>query len=369
MKYSVFLLLISLLYSCSKPSEIEFNGNVPGVTSGVFIIKDLKDSTIYGVNIKNGKFQIKKQLDHPGYYYMDISDDADKTKHDPFEVYLEAGKYIVETQNGKIYKYPKITSPSTTQKQLSDYYELANAMNSDIHLQIDIIKKKLDDKSLSKEAFNILVRKLSAAQINELAENAQAFKKYIETYPKSTVSAHLMAKLDYEQEPQIYSALFNKLDSTAKNSEDGKEVGGKLAHLMHLVPGAKAPAIVGTTPDGKAFDPTSINKKFILVDFWRSNNQVSRMNHHQLALNGKIAMVSVSIDSKADWWKSAIKDDKLTWTQISDLKGDDSPNVTNWAIERVPTYYLLDNNWNVIERDIAPGNIDLAISDYLKKHR
>ena len=74
------------------------------------------------------------------------------------------------------------------------------------------------------------------------------------------------------------------------------------------------------------------------------------------------------MDTKADWWRTAIIDDHLTWTQVSDLKGDDSPNAANWSITKIPTYYLVDSRWKIIERDLDMGNLDFEISDYLKKH-
>ena len=113
----------------------------------------------------------------------------------------------------------------------------------------------------------------------------------------------------------------------------------------------------------------------ILVDFWRASNELSRKNHDQIKsllaqdnVQQNVAFISVSLDSKADWWATALKDDKLSWTQVSDLKGDDSPNAANWNITEIPTYYLLDGQWNIIVPNIGIKNIDFEISSYLKKH-
>lgn len=66
---------------------------------------------------------------------------------------------------------------------------------------------------------------------------------------------------------------------------------------------------------------------------------------------GNLSIVSVSLDVKRDWWLTSAKDDKITWTQVSDLKGEDSPNVENWAVTDLPLYYLLDGNGRIISRD------------------
>jgi hypothetical protein len=79
-------------------------------------------------------------------------------------------------------------------------------------------------------------------------------------------------------------------------------------------------------------------------------------------------VISVSLDEKRDWWTSAIKDDKITWPQVSDGKGLDSPNLDNWGITDVPTYCLIDGSGHLIERNIAFDGLAFAVTDYLEKH-
>ena len=132
MKYFYTAIAIFLLSGCAKKSgPIEFTGKTPGIKNGVFVIKTIKDSTAYGANIKDEKFSIKNPLEKPGYYLLDITDSDHPEKHEPFEVYLENGKYTIETEPGKLYKYPKITSPSKIQEQLSSFYTLSDRMSAE----------------------------------------------------------------------------------------------------------------------------------------------------------------------------------------------------------------------------------------------
>lgn len=111
-----------------------------------------------------------------------------------------------------------------------------------------------------------------------------------------------------------------------------------------------------------------------MIDFWRAGNDFSRQNHNKLAAvlsdlksKNRLRVISVSIDIKQDYWLEGIQNDHLTWTQVSDLKGDDSPNTVNWSISMIPTYYLLDNNWKIIEANNPIGNLELTIGEHLKK--
>ncbi|MDB5007905.1 MAG: hypothetical protein JWP45_2298 [Mucilaginibacter sp.] len=378
MKYFYILLTAFILTGCVKRASIEFAGVTPGIKNGVFIVKTLGDSALYGENIKDGKFTMAaKQLKYPDYYKMNITDNDNNDTHEPFEIYLEDGKYVIETQAGQLYKYPKITSPSKIQEQLSAFYTLTDKLSLDVQTEIKQLNKDVKDKgnSLSGAAYTALLNKLSLAENKLRANNVNAFSQFVKQYPNSVISTHLMSKLNYEDDPVSFYAIYKTLTPEARNTDEGKEIGQKLSHLVKLVPGVKAPAIYGNTPDGKPFDPKAVTGKVILVDFWRAGNSISRENHQrmkdiigQLKNKNDLQVVSISLDTKADWWKNAINEDNINWPQVSDLKGDDSPNAANWSITTIPTYYLLDGSWNIIERNIDIGSIYLETSDYLKKH-
>jgi len=379
MKYIYTLISLFLITGCVKRNQVEFEGTTPGIKNGVFIIKTTGDSTIYGENIKDGKFAVKqKQLKYPDYYLMAITDNDRLENNAPFEVYLEDGKYTIQTDANKRYKYPKISSPSKIQDQLSAYYTLKDSLVDNILDESQKLKEeiRLKGASLSKDALVALLNKSTETDSKINSVNTAVITQFVKKYPASEISAHLMAKLSYEDDPQAYYNIYKRFSPAAKNTDEGKELGEKLSRLVKLVPGAKAPVIAGKTPDGKLFDQKTINNKVILVDFWRADNELSRTNHQKLIdfLGGfkdhkKFGIVSVSIDTKNDWWISAIGGDHLTWTQVSDLKGDDSPNAANWSITRIPTYYLVNGDWNIIERDLDINNLDFEVNDYLKHHK
>lgn len=377
MKYSFIVLAALILNGCVKQANIEITGLTPGIKSGVFIVKNTSDSTILGENIKNGEFSIKKKpLKEPGYYTLKITEDDVKDNREPVEIYLEDGKYTIETVPGDLYLYPKIVSPSKIQEQLSAFYTMADQLNSANVQRVMTLRNELKAKGagLDAAAYSNMVNRLSAIEIKMLTSKLAVFKQFVKQYPNSEISAHLMSKLNYEEDPVSYYTIYQTLSPAAKNTDEGKEIGSKLSRLIKLIPGVKAPALTGNTPDGKPFDPKSIDKKLVLLDFWRADDDISRLNHPKLtglladANSPNLEIISVSMDTKRDWWTTAIRDDHMAWPQVSDLKGDDSPNTTNWAITKIPTYYLLDSNWNIVERDIDIRNVNNDVSDYLKKH-
>ena len=51
-------------------------------------------------------------------------------------------------------------------------------------------------------------------------------------------------------------------------------------------------------------------------------------------------------------WKKAIKDDKLYWYQVSDLKGWKNSTSDQYGIKAIPSNLLLDKEGKIIAKNI-----------------
>lgn len=379
MKYFYILITALIFTSCNKPNRIEIEGNAPGLKNGVFGILDVLNKPVYGENIVDEKFKISEILEYPGFYQVKVTNMLDtKVKHIPYEIYLEKGNYTFEINGADLTKYPKIKTESKIQNELSAYYTLHDELLAGIKKQIEeetAFLKSDAGKNLGGLDYVNRVDKFKALEQKEKEIEASVIEKFIDKYPESTVAAHLMYNLDYKSDPARYYALYTKLSDEAKNTEEGKTLGEKLSGLSKLVKGQTAPAIYGKTPNGETFDPKSVNKKIVLIDFWRAGNEVSRTNHQLIRdkiffqVNNKkdFGVISIDLDENADWWTKAIAEDKMTWPQYSDLKGNNSQNASAWGITRIPSYYLVDGNWKIIKRDVAFDDISFEVTEYLDK--
>ena len=61
---------------------------------------------------------------------------------------------------------------------------------------------------------------------------------------------------------------------------------------------------------------------------------------------------AVSLDKKEDHWKKAIKDDKLTWIHVSDLKGWKNSAATLYGVNSIPHTILLDKEGKIITTNL-----------------
>jgi peroxiredoxin len=376
--YYPVLFIIILLTGCGRSKHIEFTGTVTGFKNGYFIIKGPSGNNVFTGTIQDGKFDVKNMLDTTGYYTMDIiADSYQDHPHKGYDVYLEPGTYTITGGPEELYSYPVIKSSSEIQNQLSDYYAMANAKLSEAAQKVAVISNLMGDKkmlALSGKNYEDVLNDMNKAVKDENKVQSTVLESFVDKYQQNKVADHIMYQQNYAADPTDYYRIYNKFTPEEKNSDEGKEEGEKLGGLMKLAPGAIAPQLVGKTPDGKTFDPASLKKKIILVEFWRSDVESSRINHNDLLRdsfsplsNKEFTIISVSLDKEKNAWTDAIKADRMAWPQISDLKGEDSPNMANWEISAIPTYYLLDGNWHIIQREIPFHDIAVTVDDYLHK--
>ena len=111
--------------------------------------------------------------------------------------------------------------------------------------------------------------------------------------------------------------------------------------------------------------------KATLIDFWASwcppcrqenPNVVAIYNEfHAKGLN----IISVSLDKFADKWKQAIEEDKLSWTQVSNLKEMKDPIALQYEVTQIPTTFLLDASGKVVAVDLRGDDLKAKINELL----
>ena len=63
-------------------------------------------------------------------------------------------------------------------------------------------------------------------------------------------------------------------------------------------------------------------------------------------------ILGCSFDQNRDKWLKAVKDDKLTWNQVSDLKGWANAAGKLYGVNSIPANVLLDKDQKIIGRNL-----------------
>ena len=126
--------------------------------------------------------------------------------------------------------------------------------------------------------------------------------------------------------------------------------------------GSIAPDFNLKDTSGKAISLNNFKGGYLLIDFWaswcgpcRENNPSLKELYRQYKGKG-LRVISSATDNDAQKWKTAIKKDKMNWTQGSDLIGAKSIAALRYGITAIPTYILLDPDRKIIMK--SPGDIE-----------
>lgn len=124
---------------------------------------------------------------------------------------------------------------------------------------------------------------------------------------------------------------------------------------------------------GNEVSISEFKEKYVLIDFWASWCSPCRADNPNLIKAYKkynsegFEIIGISLDTNKEAWLKAIKKDKLSWTNLSDLKGWKNSLATHYKIKGVPTNMLLDKKGKIIELDLHGTKLLDKLNEIFKK--
>ena len=78
-------------------------------------------------------------------------------------------------------------------------------------------------------------------------------------------------------------------------------------------------------------------------------------------------ILGVSLDNNPGSWMRAIEEDKLPWTNISDLKAWSSDLIIDYRIKAIPSSVVLDPEGKIVAKNLRSTELEELIKSILVK--
>jgi peroxiredoxin len=112
--------------------------------------------------------------------------------------------------------------------------------------------------------------------------------------------------------------------------------------------GRFAPQFTLTAVDGKRVNLADYSGKYVVLNFWASSSPESRKVCAEMAKLEKkypkteIAFIGISLDENQENWRSAVQQDGLTYTQVSELKNLENADIAKqYDVRFIPLVYII----------------------------
>ncbi len=240
------------------------------------------------------------------------------------------------------------------------------AVKKEIIIDVKNIRNPQIKNSKQSKLYYEYAEKVGSVKNTE--EKAKIVKQMIDENPSSPACIFFIDILDSKKDYAYYKKLSDGLKPYA-GTQLVHDFIQKTINIKKLEIGNEAPEIALKNPEGKVVKLSSLRGNYVLVDFWASwcrpcrrenpNNVKMYQKYHDKGFE----IYGVSLDRDKNSWLKAIKDDNLTWTQVSDLKFWNSEGAKIYNVRSIPHTVLLDKEGKIIAKNLRGKSLEKKLAE------
>lgn len=371
-KAITFLLFLSpaLLFAQNFKITGKIGRTNPGVKKVALYYAKNGQNILDSVEVRNGSYVFQGTINQPTRADLLAKYDSrvePRMSRDLKTIFLEPGNITINSvdsfsnatvsgsrSNVEFEKLQALASP-----YLREAHQISNQINASIRNRNDNergrIQKELD-------------------QINyDIKENV--YKKYFLENTSSPIALFALQQYAGGQmdDPQETARLFAMLPSQVRESGEGSRFNQLINFTTRGSVGRTAPNFTQNDINGRPVSLSSFKGRYVLLNFWASWCASCRAETYTLkkldSLYGenKLKIISVSLDKPGEKsnWLEAVKKDRMTWTNVSDLQFWNNDVAVKYGVTLLPQNILIDKNGKIIGRNLRGEALKEKIAQLL----
>jgi peroxiredoxin len=356
-------LIAAMTAACSSKPHYAIIGKIDGADSVTFILQKREAGKIVTIDSAfalKGSFKMKGgAVKYPELVLLSARNTRMRT-----QFYLENTEITITGKLDSL--YGATISGSKTQNEynglvnsLNGFSEKYNKINNDYQLA---------EQSGDTAKASQLLKEIDAGD----KEMVKMQKDFIKNNPSSFAAPIILAGLIPDMDGSEIESFITAMDTAVANTELIRNLKVYVEKLKAVSIGQKAPDFTLNDPEGNPVSLYSkVGSKLLLIDFWaawcgpcRRGNPILVKIYNEFNKKG-FDVFGVSLDRSKDDWVKAIADDKLPWTNVSDLQYWNNAAAQMYVVSAIPDNFLLDENGVIIGRNLMDSALFNKVREVL----
>lgn len=368
-KSTCLILIIVLITSCYQKHNIE--AKIKGLGNDTVLVEYVPISKFYEMEeplldtiiTENGKFSYDTPSNEPILVFM-FPKKGEYKRLDGV-MYRPMQKYIVTL----LKKEDKIKIQGELKGLYLDYQAKGSEFNENysqvrhryisktsgsvlIELKLDTLLFKNEDKALISELFKQRTEIGAAEKIEQLEYIKNNWDKELSAYyltrqPLDTLGKYF-ENLSSDLKEGIFRNMLENRIITFKKFVKVREA------ELNIKVGGTAPDFTLKSIDGNNFTLSSIQKKYIVLDFWGSwcgpcVSGFPKMKEYHNKYKSQIEFVGIACKDQKEKWENYVKENELDWIQLINNDDIDFDVSVMYSVKGYPTKLILDKDLQILD--------------------